>query len=67
MRNKKQFSWPRCGNILRQLCHELLVEFSHLNSARIGDVNLSRLPRSERVRTVKAALAKHHSKGARCC
>ena len=63
----KRIGWSRYVGIARRLSRELLVEFRRLNSARMGDAHLSRLSPRERARAVKAALATHHSKNARCC
>jgi len=50
-----------------RLCHELEKELRRLNSARLGDAELSRLAPRERSQTVKQALDKHHRESARCC
>jgi hypothetical protein len=51
----------------RTMLHEVLVELRRLNSARLGSDELSRLTPRNRVRAVKASLAAHHAKRARCC
>lgn len=60
-------SSQRLGNGLRALFHEIEMELRHLNSARIGKSELSRLAPRDRARAVKAALAAHHRSSARCC
>jgi hypothetical protein len=51
----------------RRLSHELVTELRRLNSARMGQNELSRLAPRDRVRAVKAALAAHHQGSSRCC
>ncbi len=51
----------------RALSHQLVRELQHLNSARMGKNELSRLEPRARVRAVKAALVKHHEGRPRCC
>lgn len=53
--------------LARRLSHELVKELQRLNSARMGGNELSRLPPRDRVRAVKAALARHHEGSSRCC
>jgi hypothetical protein len=47
--------------------HEIMKELRRLNSARMGQNELSRLARGERARAVKDALAAHHQGVSRCC
>jgi pilus assembly protein TadC len=51
----------------QQLSHELIKELARLNSARIGNDELSRLAMRDRTHAVKAALAAHHGGSWRCC
>lgn len=53
--------------LARRLSHELVEELQRLNSARMGEDELSRLAPRDRVRAVKAALNTHHEGSARCC
>jgi hypothetical protein len=46
---------------------QLSRELAHLDTARIGREELARLPRKQRVRAVKQALAAHHRHTTRCC
>ena len=50
-----------------RLSHELVKELRHLNSARMGGTELSRLAPRNRVRAVKASLVAHHEGSSRCC
>jgi len=50
-----------------RLSHELANELARLNSARLGDDELSQLTLRDRARAVKAALAEHHKGISRCC
>lgn len=50
-----------------RLCHEVEKELRRLNSARIGQAELSRLAPRARAQAVKRALEEHHRHGARCC
>jgi hypothetical protein len=61
-------TWSRTlQSIALRLSHELVTELRRLNSARIGERELSHLAPSERVRAVKSALATHHDRSSRCC
>ena len=51
----------------RTLFHEIEKELRRLNSARMGEAELSRLEPRDRARAVKSALAAHHRNSARCC
>ncbi len=53
--------------MVRTLFHEIVMELRHLNSARIGKIELSRLAPRARARAVKTALVAHHERSARCC
>ena len=52
---------------LPRLVRELLKELRRLNSARLGEGELSRLAPRDRARAVKTALAAHHKGTSRCC
>jgi hypothetical protein len=49
------------------LSREIVNELRRLNSARLGQDELSRLARGQRARAVKDALAAHHRGASRCC
>lgn len=53
----------RAGIIWETFARELM----RLNSGLIGEERLSRLPPRDRVRAVKAALARRHNGVTRCC
>jgi hypothetical protein len=59
--------WNRIHSLATQMSHELLNELGRLNSARVGEAELSRLAPRVRVRAVKAALVEHHKGASRCC
>jgi hypothetical protein len=56
-----------CVHSVVEVSQEMAIELRRLNSARLGEDELSRLAPRERARAVKAALDAHHAGISRCC